>query len=404
MSSSNTKPAFVTNEIEPRIQRRNDKRRTYHLKRQQRHLKRQQRGRSGNVAGPSTTRGRKRDRASPPYSILNTVLASFSDEDWKAISSFSTMSDDVFLSAISEITKKRRNDFHIGIVTSDSRSGSLRCDVLSPRNLLIPLWYKEERVILAIVYDLKQDSGSGVYSCARVEYLDPSPRDNTSLRNLHRDLMARVTEELLVVRRRRSSRMNTFDQSVQSMVRSKYVHISAVCGKSRVEYDGNEKRRLAGFPRMGLSRRKLTELQNQKHLLGGLCHRFGFWWEYFNKSTKHVDPLDLSRCSTLLNVVDGVASWWKNARTRSDVVVESYDLLDIHDHIMSMVCRTIGMVKFDILGDDDDGDSDDDECHVTLEFSRHVGSTVTITTVRILPTSTREPCDRVDLFLTKDVS
>ena len=81
------------------------------------------------------------------------MSASFSDEDWKSISSFSKMSDDVFLSVISEITKERRNEFDIGLVTSDSRSGRIRCDVQSPRNLLIPLWYKEERVILAIVYE-----------------------------------------------------------------------------------------------------------------------------------------------------------------------------------------------------------------------------------------------------------
>ena len=127
MSSSTTKPAFV-NKIEARIQKRNDKRRKYRLKRQRR-------GRSGNVAGPSTTRGRKRDRASPPYSILKSVSASFSDEDWKTISSFSKMSDDVFLSAVSEISKERRNEFDIGLVTSDSRSGRIRCDVQSPRNL-----------------------------------------------------------------------------------------------------------------------------------------------------------------------------------------------------------------------------------------------------------------------------
>ena len=388
----------MTHKIKPRILRRKLKKRKWKLKRQ---------ALRGSVVQPSTTtsQNRKRDRSPPSYSILDSVPASFSDDEWKAVSSFSSMSDDVFLRAVSVVTSERRNAFDIGIVTSNPRSGRLECDLQTPRNLLIPLWYKEDRVLLAVLYGLQQDSDSEVYSCDRVEYLDPCPRDKTSFRNLHRNLMARLTEELLVTRR--STRIHGVNLSVQSMVRSKHVHISAVCGKSRVEYNGNTKRRLAGFPRMGLTRRKLSELQNQTHLLGGLCHRFGMWWDYFKKDTKYVDPLDVSGCTTLLNVVNEVASWWNNARTRSDVVVESYNLIDLHDHIMSMVCRKIGRLKFDVLGDDHDDDSD--VCDVSLDFSSHVvvgstRSTVTLTGVRILPSTTTQPCELVELFVAKNVS
>ena len=96
-------------------------------------------------------------------------------KDYDNIFDFDVMTDNVMLESVVSIVKDIKES-HDGIGVVGQRDADWvdaldHDDQISPRNFVIPIMYSE-RVIIAILYSVQIDEDSGLWNCARVEYLD----------------------------------------------------------------------------------------------------------------------------------------------------------------------------------------------------------------------------------------
>ena len=344
-------------------------------------------------------RMRKRRKGHRGFTLLPSTT-DFTREDWISATTSSEMSENVFSAVLLDAVLNQIQNFQVGLVTN-SISG-LECSNNNPRNLLIPFKYADERIIIAIMYDVQRDSQSNVWSCSRVEYLDAKSTDTCTFRNVHRDLMNRITLELLLQTTREDLPPGPPNPSLVKMVgETSFTHMSPVRKRCEVVLDASsdENVLIGAAPKMGLIKGGWNALQLQTHVLGTLCHRFGLFWEYF-ENEKY--PLRVSAATTLEDRVQIVSKWWSVSRRRRNVKIDSFNLRDLHDILIVEMLRKRNRVDFNNV----DKDEEEVEMDFSLGFSvvqNHGGGPdiVTITQVRVRGSSVPDNAHGLTLEIDK---
>ena len=148
-------------------------------------------------------RTRKRRRNSKFFDFLEGALA-LTQEDFEATRDLhSEMSPNFFLACLrfGIAESDALKTFNIGVVFRDSRSGCLVSSLSStrthlPQNLIVPIEYDDDRIIVGVLYNVS--ISGGVWRCSRVEYIDENVLDANRFRGLHRGVTNRVLNDYLI--------------------------------------------------------------------------------------------------------------------------------------------------------------------------------------------------------------